>query len=323
VNDIKSVVSTEHIVPSARLEFWQRQVGSLLTRLECTSTVGGEFFGSVTIHPSAPVNLFEIDTAAHRIARAKQKIAQIGEEQVFVCMQIEGRAIVEQDSRQGILRPGDMTLLDTSKPFLADFPFEMAQLVFQVPRMLVRKQVGVLERFTAMVLPAENALARITVDFVRSLARDFDRLSPEIAQTLSAQALDMISMAFMSLPEEGHSTRSSVTRSMLAYRGRAFIEANLRNPALSPSDVAEHLGISKRYLSTVFASNGLSFERFLRERRLQKCARDLTDLGQAVRPIGDIAHAWGFNNLTHFSQSFKAAFGKTPRDYRRQALPGV
>ncbi|WP_089166423.1 helix-turn-helix domain-containing protein [Caballeronia sordidicola] len=35
------------------------------------------------------------------------------------------------------------------------------------------------------------------------------------------------------------------------------------------------------------------------------------------RAIGDTASSWGFNNLTHFSQSFNAAFGKTPREFRK------
>jgi AraC-like DNA-binding protein len=211
-----------------------------------------------------------------------------------------------------------MTLLDTSKPFHADFPDEMAQLVLQVPRTLFRKYVCALERLTATVVPAECPIGKIAGEFVGSLAGDFERFSPAVSQRLTEQALDMVVMAFMSSLDNCQ-IKNSVTRSILAYRGRAFIEAHLRDATLSSSDVAGHLGISTRYLSTIFAADGQSVERFIRERRLQKCARDLRDRGQTIRPIGDIAFAWGFNNLTHFSQSFKAAFGKTPREYRQQA----
>lgn len=316
---MQNVISTQDLPPSTRLGFWQREVGGLLTHLECTSAAGDHFFGSIKLHPSMPANLLEIETAAHAIARATPKIAQVGEGQIFVCLQIEGMAIVEQDSRQGILRAGDMTLLDTSKAFFADFPQEMSQLVFQIPRTLVRKRVGALERLTATVVPAESPLGRIAAEFVRSLARDFEQFDPSIAQRLCEQALDMIVMAFMSSLNNGQPSNTSVTRSMLAWRGRTFIEGNLGNTTLSRADVAGHLGISTRYLSTIFADDGMSVERFIRERRLEKCARDLRDHGQAIRPIGDIAFAWGFNNLTHFSQCFKAAFGETPREYRRQA----
>ncbi|QBQ99170.1 helix-turn-helix domain-containing protein [Paraburkholderia pallida] len=250
----------------------------------------------------------------------KFEASKAGEEQIFVCIQTEGTATVEQDSRQCILRTGDMTLLDTSRAFHMDFRDEMAQLVLQVPRALFRKQVGALERLTATVVPAQNPLGRITKQFITSLARDFELFAPIVAQRLSEQALDMVVMAFASLADDGHARKTSVTRSMLAHRGRAFIEANLRSAWLSPGDVAEHLGISKRYLSTIFAGDGQSVERFIRQRRLQKCARDLADRGQAIRPISDIAFGWGFNNLTHFGQSFKAVYGATPREYRKQAL---
>ncbi|MFM0257249.1 AraC-like ligand-binding domain-containing protein [Paraburkholderia sediminicola] len=317
---MQSQFSTERIQPNARLSYWQCQVGRLLTHLECSSTAADAFFGSITVHPSTPIRLLEIEAAKHAIARATPMTAQVGEEQIFVCIQAEGTAIVEQDSRQCILQTGDMTLLDTSRAFHANFPDEVAQLVFQVPRSLFRKHVGAPERLTATVVSAESPLGKITTQFITSLARDIEQLSPTVARRLNEQALDMVVMAFVALLDGSRAANTSVARSMLAYRGRAFIEVNLRNASLSPGDVAEHLGISKRYLSIIFAGDGLSVERFIRERRLQKCARDFADLGQVIRPIGDIAFAWGFSNLTHFSQSFKALYGVTPREYRKQAL---
>lgn len=316
---MQNIVSTCDIPPQNRLEFWQSQVGSVLTHLECTSAVEDRFFGTMKVLPSTPSSLFEIDTAQHTIARATPKLTQVGEEQIFVCVQIAGTATVEQDSREVVLGVGDMTLLDTSRRFLADFPHEMSQLVLQVPRSLFRKHVSALERLTATLVPAESALGRITGEFLVSFARDFEYFSPAISQRLNSQALDMVVMAFMSALDASD-VKSSATRSILAYRGRAFIEENLRNAGLSPSAVAEHLGISTRYLSIVFAGDGQSVERFIRERRLQKCAQDLRDRSQFIRPIGDIAYGWGFNNLSHFSQCFKTAFGQTPREYRQQAL---
>ncbi|NKJ50678.1 hypothetical protein CIC12_28930 [Burkholderia sp. SG-MS1] len=81
--------------------------------------------------------------------------------------------------------------------------------------------------------------------------------------------------------------------------------------------VAEQLGISRRCLSAIFAGQGESVERFSWGRRLDKCARDLSDPGQPARAIGDIAFSWGFRSLPHFSQTFKAKLGKTPREFRK------
>lgn len=319
MNRAPVLISTDRVPPDARLAFWQTRVANLLTHLECSSAFDESFSGSITAHLSSPVNLIEIVAASHAIARAKPKISQIGEEQIFVCIQVTGEAIVEQDNRRGILRPGDMTLLDTSKTFRAEFPEAKSQLVLQIPRTLVRKQIGAIEHLTATIVTTDNPLGAMTKNFVSSLAQNFESFSTDVAQRLTEQAIDMAMMAFMSRPDDKPSgaTGNTVTRSMLAYRGRAFIETNLRDHSLTPADVAGHLGISKRYLSSVFASDGQSVERYIWERRLARCARDLEDRGQLNRAIGDIASSWGFNNLTHFSQAFKAAFGKTPREFRK------
>jgi AraC-like DNA-binding protein len=319
MNRAPVLISTDRVPPKARLAFWQTRVAELLTHLECSSAIDEGFSGSITAHLSSPVNLIEIVAASHTIARVKPKISQIGEEQVFVCVQVTGEAIVEQDNRCGVLRPGDITLLDTSKTFRAEFPEPKSQLVLQIPRTLVRKQIGVIERLTATVVTTDNPLGAMTKNFVGSLARNFESFSADVAQRLTEQAIDMAMMAFMSRPDDPSPAApgNTVTRAMLAYRGRVFIETNLRDHSLAPAHVAEHLGVSKRYLSSVFASDGQSVERYIWERRLAKCARDLKDQGQVNRAIGDIASSWGFNNLTHFSQSFKAAFGKTPREFRK------
>lgn len=321
MNRAPVLISTDRVPPNARLAFWQTRVANLLTHLECSSDRDEGFSGSITAHLSSPVNLIEIVAASHEIARVKPKISQIGEEQVFVCIQMTGEAIVEQDNRRNVLRPGDITLLDTSKTFRAEFPKTQSQLVLQIPRTLVRKQVGPIENHTATVVTTDNPLGTMTKNFVSSLAQNFESFSTDIAQRLTGQAIDMALTAFMSRPDNTSpgTTGNTVTRTMLAYRGRAFIEANLRDHSLAPANVAEHLGISKRYLSSVFASDGQSVDRYIWERRLARCARDLEDRGQLSRAIGEIASSWGFNNPTHFSQSFKAAFGKTPREFRKGA----
>ena len=51
-------------------------------------------------------------------------------------------------------------------------------------------------------------------------------------------------------------------------------------------------------------------------RRVERCADDLRDPGQAHRPITDICFSWGFNSTSHFSRLFKERFGVTPRGYR-------
>ena len=39
------------------------------------------------------------------------------------------------------------------------------------------------------------------------------------------------------------------------------------------------------------------------------------------KQIGEIAFAWGFNDLSHFGRTFRERYGLSPRDWRRSQSP--
>ncbi len=82
--------------------------------------------------------------------------------------------------------------------------------------------------------------------------------------------------------------------------------------------MATEAGISIRYANALLSVEGTSLERCILDRRLERCRRALEDPRQAHRTIGDIAFAWGFSDLSHFTRRFKAEFGVSPGEYRRQ-----
>ena len=321
-NLVSQTVSTVYLESRSWLEFWQAQMGELVKQVDCSGCAAGNFFGSITTHASNPTSLLTIRADPHTIEWHKTRLAPASDARILICIQTEGEAIVEQDGRESLLNVGDMTFLDLSNPLRTEYRQSMGQTVFQIPRNLIRKQFGTTERLNATVVRSNSPLAIMTKDFSNSLAGNFQRLGTQMRRRLIEQATEMAMMAFQSAAQADcpQVQSNSSGRSALGYRGRAYIELNLRDPSLSVSDVADNLQISTRYLSTVFAAEGLSVERFIWQRRLEQCARDLKNSNQASRSIGDIAFSWGFQHLAHFSQSFKAAFGQSPREFRKGTL---
>ena len=76
--------------------------------------------------------------------------------------------------------------------------------------------------------------------------------------------------------------------------------------------MAAETGISVRYANTLLSAEGSSLERYILNRRLERCRRALEDPRHAHRTIGEIAFAWGFSDLSHFARRFKAKFGVSP-----------
>lgn len=92
-------------------------------------------------------------------------------------------------------------------------------------------------------------------------------------------------------------------------RAIAILQSRMEEP-LSPSDLAEMLGISTRQLERLFDKYlNTSPKRYITEMRLHR-ARNL--IVQTEQPITDIAMACGFNSTSHFSKLFRSFYGISP-----------
>ncbi|MDF1802126.1 MAG: helix-turn-helix transcriptional regulator [Thalassobius sp.] len=85
--------------------------------------------------------------------------------------------------------------------------------------------------------------------------------------------------------------------------------------------MAQGVGISSRYLSEIFAAEGTSPMRWVRQRRLELCRMELERQTGGNQLICEVAYSMGFTNVSSFNRAFKAHFGQSPRDLIAQAAP--
>ena len=95
------------------------------------------------------------------------------------------------------------------------------------------------------------------------------------------------------------------------------MERSLGDPGLTPSVVADRLGISTRYLHRLFVDRGPSFARWLQMRRLERARRALADPRRRHWTIADISREYGFSDPSHFSRAYRCRYGSSPREARR------
>lgn len=94
-----------------------------------------------------------------------------------------------------------------------------------------------------------------------------------------------------------------------------FIEENLGNK-VNLEDVSEKLGFNPAYFSQLFKKEtGESFVAFRRRLRMER-AKQLLEKGE-MRII-DISNEIGYEDLPHFTKSFKQYTGYTPSEYRKK-----
>ncbi|WP_044268569.1 hybrid sensor histidine kinase/response regulator transcription factor [Bacteroides timonensis] len=94
------------------------------------------------------------------------------------------------------------------------------------------------------------------------------------------------------------------------------INDNLAEPTLDVEMLAKSVGLSRVHLyRKLKALTNLSTRDFIRNIRIQQAAKLLLDKRMN---ISDIAYSVGFNNLAHFSNSFKEQFGISPKEYMQK-----
>lgn len=104
---------------------------------------------------------------------------------------------------------------------------------------------------------------------------------------------------------------------------REYIDFHLSDPGLTATKVAAECGISARYVHLLFKEAGTTFRELTWHRRLARSHEWLTSAQNAEESISHIALTAGFRSVSHFSRSFKAAFGCTPTEARSRKLACV
>jgi AraC-like DNA-binding protein len=311
------VLDTSSSAPHRRLAIWQDIVCDTFVGLDCRSDLHGAFWGAVAQTRVGPAAFTRVDSCAQIVQRTQARIARASEDFVLVALGNSGVNGVYQDGREAIVSTGQFVIYDTTRPYELRFDDSFSQTIFQVPRKLLHQRVGSFGALTATTFSNDRPLERLVYDYLINMARTIDHVDAATGARLLDQALDLVAMTFAERMHD-RPPEQSFHRSALLYRLKNHILTQLRDPDLSMTRAAAAVGISTRYASDLMAAEQISFRSYVQAQRLQRCARDLSDPAQAPRHVSDIAFAWGFNDLAHFSRIFKQKFGASPREWREQ-----
>jgi AraC-like DNA-binding protein len=97
------------------------------------------------------------------------------------------------------------------------------------------------------------------------------------------------------------------------------IEKRSSDPSLSAIAVAQHLGITARYVHLLLEETGARFSRHVLEKRLEKADTLLRDPQWRNRLIIEIAAEAGFTDISHFNRAFRQKFQATPSAIRESS----
>jgi AraC-like DNA-binding protein len=312
------VLQTDDVTEAQRFAQWRHWVSDTFVPLECAPVSRRPFRGTLARWTLGDLQISRVSADPHLASRTRRMIATRDADYYKVGMPTRGRCQLSQCGRQVLLRPGDLAIYDCSRPYTMDFdePFDMSFLM--LPRHRLRLPTTAIDQVLATRVTSSEGTGALVAPFLRRLVGDLERSPGTVNCRLGENVLDLLATLFGE-QTGGEPTDPAAVRRSLLLGACAWIEANLGEPDLDPDTIARASHISVRYLHKLFHDEGTSVARWVRERRLDNCRRDLEDPAHARRRVVAVARRWGFGDPAYFSKVFKASYGEPPGQYRQRA----
>jgi AraC family transcriptional regulator, positive regulator of tynA and feaB len=307
--------STAGLRPRDQFGAWAEEVDR---RFGATLAANGRtdsLDGSMETQLVGSMAVSEICCSPILVTRSERDISRAHMDVFTLGLLLEGNGVIAQRGREARFGPGDLILSDARAPYRIRFDAPVRQLVMTLDRRRLEARLPHAERRTAIRVDGNSGAARVAAAYFAALRAEVPRLG--IAEeALGECALDLSALAFGG-DSLAPGPAGDGERRLLLDRIKAFIEAELKNPLLTPDYVANRHGISRRYLYGLFESERVSVSGYIWGRRLSHCHDMLADPKALERNISEIAFEWGFNDASHFTRAFRRAFGTSPRLFRR------
>jgi AraC family transcriptional regulator, positive regulator of tynA and feaB len=310
--------STAELPPHRRLEYWNDLTGSAFTPLVTDPVDKRAFVGRLTRTQVGDIRLAEARSEPAIVRHSRQHVARTRDALFMLCLQLDGVSVNRQQGREAVLRYGDFHLLDSSRPYEVSFQQPNRMLVLSVPHPELARRMPNPESLVGIAMSGRSGVSGLLSSLLCNFWQqrrtgDETFLSPRFSEAI----LDLVASAYASI------TAAAPEGSSIAIARReqirSYIETHLHDPALTPGGVAAAVHLSPRRLHQLFEADGETVGAYILRRRLEECARAMSDVSQRSRTVTEIAFLHGFNNASHFGRVFRERYQSTPSDFRRRS----
>ncbi|WP_222853336.1 helix-turn-helix domain-containing protein [Fodinicola acaciae] len=282
--------------------------------LQASPGHGERFHGRLRMCGADEVGFCEIAASPHVVQRTPELIARSDRPRYKVSQILAGTGLLTQDGRDAVLGPGDFALYDTNRPYSLVFEESFRSLVLIFPQRLIDLPRDLVGQLTAVRMSGHTGTGGVVGPYLAQLGGNLQLLGSPVGLRLERNTVDLLTT--MLVAELGVDLANADPHRDLMRRIHDYIDANLSSPDLGPAQIAAEHYISTRHLHGLFREQGTTVAGWVRQRRLERCRRDLRDPLLAARPVAAIAARWGFIDAAHFSRIFRAAYDQSPSELR-------
>jgi len=295
--------------------WWSELLHELYFLVDFQSFSDEPYSGVLTTINSGTFMLTDINAAKANLSRKKYHVQQDSTSSYIFMFSLTNGFSATQFGKQNRIQPGDFTLIDSAEPYEFD-QYDVARtVVFSVPYGELNDRISDPQALCAQSLGHAEGLSRVASNLMRSLVTESASFSREEFNLVSQQLFNLLSLSILS-PDKSSKSDTNV-RSAIMRRMRRYILLNVQDWDLTPTKIAQHNGISVRYLHDLFKGYGTTCGDYIRGERLKLSRSLIENPAYRQKSITEIAFNCGFSNSAHFSTSFRAKFGYTPSELRK------
>lgn len=291
---------------------WSDVVCRTFVPVTCDAVGDGPFHAWLKARTFGLAMLSDVGSTPMHYARSANEVRNAPSEDVQLLLVREGQAMIAQGDRGSRLASGDMALYDATQPFELVFPQRYSAVTVKASRHQLLERLPAAADMTALALRSSSRLGQLAASLIMECVHLPDQDTPH-SMRLSTSLLDVLAVAFES--ELAGLAPAPTRRHELLRQVQQTMRHRLADPGLDIDEVCRMHGIAPRTMNRLFAAEGTTAMRWLWQQRLEASRQALLE-GRA-RNVTEAAYGNGFTDLSHFSRSFRQAFGVLPSTLQR------
>lgn len=311
--------STAALPTTQRFEYFRGIVDQVFCPMQIQpNTRGVPFTGTVSVTDLHSLRLAHVATTACAVKRRGEDIARLTEAQYLVKFQLAGQSLWMQRGSEVHLRPGDFVICSTAEPYSLRFLEDYSMPVLALSEQTMRHLVSNPDQFLGVRMDGSEADCGLLSSFVQQVVARMGKMAEPLLMRVEANILDLLGAVLTS-----RATMKAVGPGEQLKRIKSSVLQHLADRRLSPALVAAELGISVRYVHSLFKDEPLTLGQYIRSLRARHCRADLESNSAAAASLTEFALKWGFYDLSHMSRCFREEFQTTPKEIRMRAIARI
>ncbi|GAB2922700.1 helix-turn-helix domain-containing protein [Paraburkholderia jirisanensis] len=309
---------TNEYPPEQRFEAWRDEVNAIFT-VDIDKSVSPGFnyalttgyLGSVLIGCGSWAG--ERQPVSYAVRRSTQMARQDGLDHLYVCL-----GMTHSISGYAARTPLNA---ESSKIYVLDLARELDSqivagdtVILTIARDLLEPRIRAANLHGAVL---QGPISTLLADHMLALRRQLPHFAPADLPYVEQATLAMVSAALLPSLDTFAAAETEINEALLT-RVRRYIDANLTSPDLAPLQICRDVGISRAQLYRLFSRES-GVAAYIQQRRLVKIRQIVEGAKGGAQRLSTLAFRYGFKSESHFSRSFRQAFGCSPSEARERA----